>query len=173
MVFIKSHECQCISMCKSRAKTDFYTWLTLGLVAGTLLQLQQQQKPWARLPKGLWERLFRCTKKNNLLFAWPIKLAFIWALLHQATKMMDSSIWWKCLLTKNIHMVCFFPNEVGTEVETEVSFIAPALRSYSWPRQLLILKMLYFVFWGTFPSLLLHLCNLLMLLSVCKNHAFI
>lgn len=92
MVFIKSHECQCISMCKSRAKTDFYTWLTLGLVAGTLLQLQQQQKPSARLPKGLWERLFRCTKKNNFLFAWPIKLAFIWALLHQATKMMDSSI---------------------------------------------------------------------------------
>lgn len=40
---------------------------------------------------------------------WPLKLAFIWALLHQATKMMDLSIWCKCLLARNIHMVCFFP----------------------------------------------------------------
>lgn len=59
---------------------------------------------------------------------------------------MNLSIWWKCLLTKNIHTVCFFPNEVRTEAETEVSFIAPAPRSYFCPRQILILRMLYFVF---------------------------
>lgn len=124
---------------------DFYTWLTLGLVAGTLLQLQQQQKLFTRLPKGLWGRLLRCTKNNNFFFLWPLKLAFIWALLYETTKMMDLSIWLKCLLTKNMHLVCFLPKEVGTEAETEVSFIAPAPRSYSCARQLLILKMLYFV----------------------------
>lgn len=77
---------------------------------------------------------------------WPIKLAAILALLHQATKIMDLSIWCKCLLVKNIHMVCFFPNEVGIEAETEVSFIAPAPGPYSYPRQLFILNMLCFVF---------------------------
>lgn len=122
-------------------RPDFYTWLTLGLVAGTFLQLQQQQKPFIRPPKGLWERLFRCTKKKNLLFALAIKFGFYLGSASSGFKHLMKMFTYK----EHTHGL-FFPNEVGTEAETEVSFIAPAPRSYSCPRQLLTLKMLYFVF---------------------------